>query len=400
MKRTVNGTATTLRTVTAGQGVTTAKQWVRLRVVGSTMQFKIWRDGQAEPTAWTSSLTDTGLTTPGQFFLSVVRGGSNSGSKSVSFDDLVITGGGTVTPPPDTTPPTVPTGLNASNVGQNQVTVGWSASTDNVGVVGYDVLRNGSVVATAVPALSFTDTGLTPSTAYSYSVRAVDAAGLRSASSTALGVTTASPPTGSTLFTDQFTAANGSPWGSGWATTANNGSATVQSNAGRLSFNDTAGAYARAQLTGVGGRADSAALFSYQWSAGSSGAYLNVFLRGSGGWQNTYRPLNGYGLEFSSGSSTISVKRNVNGVTTTLGTVAGAQSVGTQKQWLRLRVVGSTVQFKSWVDGTAEPATWRATFTDTQVSAPGQLHISMPRSSSNVGNRFVTIDDLTVTSGD
>ena len=51
MKRVSNGTVASLMTVTGEEARTTAKQWLRLRVVGSTIQFKIWADGQAEPAA-------------------------------------------------------------------------------------------------------------------------------------------------------------------------------------------------------------------------------------------------------------------------------------------------------------------------------------------------------------
>jgi hypothetical protein len=48
---------------------------------------------------------------------------------------------------------------------------------------------------------------------------------------------------------------------------------------------------------------------------------LDLGLRGSGGWQNAYRPRSGYGLELQSNSTTVAVKRNVDGVTSTLRTV-------------------------------------------------------------------------------
>jgi hypothetical protein len=79
-----------VQSVTGGQAVTTGKQWLRLRVSGSTIQFKIWADGAAEPAVWKSTSTDTSVTAAGQLFLSVVRGSSNVGAKAVSFDDLAV----------------------------------------------------------------------------------------------------------------------------------------------------------------------------------------------------------------------------------------------------------------------------------------------------------------------
>ncbi|HET6936959.1 MAG TPA: fibronectin type III domain-containing protein, partial [Nocardioides sp.] len=84
---------------------------------------------------------------------------------------------------PDITPPTAPTGLTATAAGSTQVSLGWTASTDNVGVTGYRVERCQGAGCTSFSqvgtpsATSFTDTGLSPSTTYRYQVRAVDAAG-------------------------------------------------------------------------------------------------------------------------------------------------------------------------------------------------------------------------------
>ncbi|MER6345848.1 glycoside hydrolase family 6 protein [Streptomyces sp. NPDC001595] len=93
--------------------------------------------------------------------------------------------------PTDTTAPTVPNALTSTAKTATSVTLSWTAATDNVGVTGYDVYRNGTKVnASPVTATAYTDSGLTASTAYSYTVRARDAAGNVSAASTALSVTT------------------------------------------------------------------------------------------------------------------------------------------------------------------------------------------------------------------
>jgi chitodextrinase len=94
----------------------------------------------------------------------------------------------------DTQAPSIPSGLATNSVASNTVSLGWVASTDNVGVAGYTVYRNGvSVGTTSTP--GYTDSSLTPSTPYSYTVAAFDAAGNHSAQSSPLTVTTlASPP--------------------------------------------------------------------------------------------------------------------------------------------------------------------------------------------------------------
>ena len=92
----------------------------------------------------------------------------------------------------DTTAPSVPAGLAAASVGATSVSLSWSASTDNVGVTGYRVLRNGVQVGTTA-STSYTDSSLTASAAYTYTVQAYDAAGNASAASSSLAVTTAAP---------------------------------------------------------------------------------------------------------------------------------------------------------------------------------------------------------------
>jgi hypothetical protein len=93
----------------------------------------------------------------------------------------------------DTTPPSVPTGLSAVAASYSQVNLTWTASTDNVGVIGYNILRNGTQVGTS-PTASYSDTGLSGSTAYSYTVEALDAASNVSSPSSSVSITTPAQP--------------------------------------------------------------------------------------------------------------------------------------------------------------------------------------------------------------
>jgi len=92
---------------------------------------------------------------------------------------------------PDTTAPTAPTNLTASGTTATATNLSWTASTDNVGVTGYDVYQGATLKAT-VTTTSYTVTGLTAATAYTFSVKAKDAAGNVSASSNVANVTTSS----------------------------------------------------------------------------------------------------------------------------------------------------------------------------------------------------------------
>ena len=106
---------------------------------------------------------------------------------------------------PDTTPPTVPAGLSTTVVSSSQINLSWSASTDPVvsgqvtsGLAGYRVYRNGALIGSTATT-TYSDSLLTASTTYSYTVSAYDMAGNESAQSGAVSATTLSsgsqPPT-------------------------------------------------------------------------------------------------------------------------------------------------------------------------------------------------------------
>ena len=102
----------------------------------------------------------------------------------------------------DITPPSAPQGLNASAVSSSQINLSWAASTDNTGVAGYKVYRGGAQIGTSA-GTSFQNTGLSPSTAYSYTVAAYDAAGNVSAQSASVtAVTSGNAPVSGQLFAD------------------------------------------------------------------------------------------------------------------------------------------------------------------------------------------------------
>ncbi len=89
----------------------------------------------------------------------------------------------------DTEAPSAPSSLTASNVTTSSVDLSWTASTDNVGVSGYYIYKNGSYLASTT-STSYTVSGLTAGTTYSFYVKAYDAAGNVSAASNTVSVTT------------------------------------------------------------------------------------------------------------------------------------------------------------------------------------------------------------------
>lgn len=120
---------------------------------------------------------------------------NSTGSASASATVTVTAAG----PPVDAQPPTVPILNSAIARSQTQVDLAWSASTDNVGVAGYQIVRNGSPLANVGgSSLTYTDSTVTAGTAYAYTIRAFDAAGNYSGPSNSAAVTTPAPPVSST----------------------------------------------------------------------------------------------------------------------------------------------------------------------------------------------------------
>ncbi|MFE1413542.1 carbohydrate binding domain-containing protein [Streptomyces sp. NPDC058746] len=143
------------------------------------------------PSTWTTSagawsrLTVTFTTGASQTTAEVYLNGWY-GQGTYHADDVLLEGpGGSA----DTQAPTVPTGLTATGKTSTSASLAWTASTDDVGVTGYDVYQGATKVATAA-GTSTTVTGLTPATSYTFTVRAHDLAGNTSAASAGVSVTT------------------------------------------------------------------------------------------------------------------------------------------------------------------------------------------------------------------
>ncbi|GHJ42849.1 hypothetical protein Cs7R123_01910 [Catellatospora sp. TT07R-123] len=161
--------------------------------------YQVLRDGVLAGSPTGTTFTDTGRS-PGSTYQYTVRAvdaaGNTSGtSTAVSGTTTGCSG--------DCTAPSAPT-LSTTGKSDTTVSLSWTASTDNVGVTGYEVFR-GSTLVGSPSGTTFTDTGLTASTAYAYTVKARDAAGNRSAAGNTVSVTTdATPPPPTGLVLDNF----------------------------------------------------------------------------------------------------------------------------------------------------------------------------------------------------
>jgi chitodextrinase len=143
-------------------------------------------------TSTSTSFSNSGLTANTSYRYQV-QAFDAAGNVSAASNTVTITtsgGGG------DTTPPSAPSNLTASGTTSTSTNLSWNASTDNVGVTGYNILRatgtsggTFSQVGTST-STSFTNSGLTANTSYRFQVQARDAAGNVSAVSNTVTVTT------------------------------------------------------------------------------------------------------------------------------------------------------------------------------------------------------------------
>lgn len=147
--------------------------------------YKVYRDG-----AYLGSTTAT------TYLDATAEGGTTYSYTVYAYDASGNTSGpsntATVTAVADTQPPSTPSGLTATPVSGTQVDLSWNAATDNVAVAGYTVYRNGSPVGTTTGpgSTAYTDASASPSTTYTYTVDAFDAAGNHATPSAPVTATT------------------------------------------------------------------------------------------------------------------------------------------------------------------------------------------------------------------
>lgn len=120
---------------------------------------------------------------------------SEQAMQQATYTSIAMSYYSAIVSPPDTTPPSIPANLTGGSSSSSTVSLSWNASTDNVGVAGYYVLRNGVKIATTAETY-FQDSGLAGATTYVYMLKAFDLAGNVSPPSLSLDITTkdAGPP--------------------------------------------------------------------------------------------------------------------------------------------------------------------------------------------------------------
>lgn len=146
--------------------------------------YDVYQDGNLIANVSNTSYQVSGLNASTSYSFNVVARDAASNLSGSSNVENIIT-----LDPPDTQAPTAPTNLIASNTTYNSTDLSWNASTDNVGVSGYDIYQEGSFI-TSVSGLSYSVSGLSSSTSFVFYVVARDAAGNNSLESNTVNVTT------------------------------------------------------------------------------------------------------------------------------------------------------------------------------------------------------------------
>jgi len=158
-----------------------------------TISYILYRDGNQVATTSATTFTDSNLSASTTYSYTVAAldsNNNNSGQSAALSVTTMPSSGGTGT----TTPSTLPAPINfmASSTSSSSITLTWNdgtASTSSSTVTGYDIIRNGQVVATTT-ATTFTDTNLSAGTTYAYNVGAFDSSGSTSPWSTTLFAST------------------------------------------------------------------------------------------------------------------------------------------------------------------------------------------------------------------
>ncbi|MGV9626006.1 glycosyl hydrolase family 18 protein [Streptomyces sp. NPDC003487] len=215
------GNATATFTKTSDWGTGFGGQWtIKNTGTSSLTSWTVEWDfpsGTSVTSAWDADVTSAGThwTAKNKSYNGTLAPGASvsfgfNGAGPGSPSNCKLNGGscdGTTVP--GDAAPSAPGTPTASSITDTSVTLSWSAATDDKGVKNYDVLRDGAKVAT-VTTTSYTDTGLSAGTDYSYTVQARDTADQTGPVSGAVkvhttGGTTTPPPTGDKVKLGYFT---------------------------------------------------------------------------------------------------------------------------------------------------------------------------------------------------
>ncbi|GAA4138244.1 galactose oxidase-like domain-containing protein [Leifsonia shinshuensis] len=287
----------------------------------------------------TTSYTDTGLAAGTYYYqVEAVDAAGNASPPSGEVSGTALA---------DTTPPSAPGNLTAS-AGAAGIALSWTASTDDVGVVRYNITRNGSPLTTTT-GTGYTDAAVVGGTSYTYTVTAQDAAGNVSAASNSATATAVSGPKAITV--DKLVTKH---QGTAASTVAVGGLTTTGTNELLLAFISSDGGNA-AQIGSVSGggltwtlrqRANIQAGTAEVWQAVAPTPLSNVTVTAtqkSGSWQSSLTVAGFLGADSGAGAVTAANGSSGAPSATLTTTRAGSWVWGVGTDWTaaRARTVGA-----------------------------------------------------------
>ncbi|SFZ77446.1 carbohydrate binding domain-containing protein [Chitinimonas taiwanensis] len=216
--------------------------------------YRVFRHGSQIATVSSPSYIDSGLSASTSYIYTVVANDA-AGNSSALSPALTVS-----TQAPDTLAPTAPGQPVAGAVSAGSVSLSWTAASDNYGVAQYAVLRNGVQIG-LVNALNYTDNTVQPSSSYSYTVVAIDAAGNRSPASNPISVSTPQGNLASVYYKPA----------SAWSSV-------------KIHFQPTGGSWTTAP--GVDMSAACSGWFLYSANLGAASGLNATFNNGAGSWDN------------------------------------------------------------------------------------------------------------------
>ena len=310
---------------------------LHLKVDPTAGAVQIWLDNSLVADLSDPSVNkNTGTAPVGQLQIGEVQSGL---TYDVAFDDVAF-GTSRLGPASDSTPPSVPAGVTATATSPFTADLSWNASTDDVGVDGYDVFRDGELLTQLGNVLNWTDTTTLAGTTHGYAVRARDGSGNVSGLSATVSVTQPAPAP--PVFSDGFETGDVSAWTSMSGLTVQ--SATVRSGA-YAAEGSPAAAAAFGKETLPSTYSDAYARVAFNVASQSSQVTL-LRLRDTPTGNGGYLYLSSTGkLGFRSDALTAGTVSNV------------APGPGWHALELHLNLGAGTVEV--WLDGTAVPGCQR-----------------------------------------
>jgi bacillolysin len=401
---------------------TTSLSWTAATDNVAVTGYNVYNGATLVTTVVGTTYNVTGLTASTAYTFTV-KAKDAAGNLAAVSNNAIIT---TSPTPIDNTPPTAPTALTASGTTDVSTLLSWTAATDNIAVTGYNVY-NGATLITIVTGTTFTVTGLSASTAYTFTIKAKDAAGNLSDASNDATITTlatdTTPPTAPSALTASGTTATSTnlSWtastddvavtgytiynGATVVTTVSATTYTVTGLSPNTSYTFTVKAKdAKDNLSAASNAASITTLtnsLTYCASKGKSVVYEFIDYVGIGGISNTTVANGGYG-DFTSQSGNVPYGSN------TIVLSAGYKSTAFKEYWgvwIDFNQNGTFDNSEKMVNAsTTTGANNSFTFTvpNTALIGTTRMRVSMKRSSASTACEalyYGEVEDYTVNIG-